>query len=192
MERVQIFCGSSSGLDQIFTSQVENMAEYLVERKIGVVYGGAAVGLMGILANKVLELGGEVIGVIPEFLQAKEIAHNGLSNLIIVESLQDRKIKMEEISDGTIALPGGFGTLDELFEMLTLAQLGIHKNPIGLLNINGFYDDLSNLLLKMTQSGLLKDVNRKMLLVGESVEDLIQKMENYLPPTEDKWIHNSK
>lgn len=192
MERVQIFCGSSSGLDQIFTSQVENLAEYLVERKIGVVYGGAAVGLMGILANKVLELGGEVIGVIPEFLQAKEIAHNGLSNLIIVESLQDRKIKMEEISDGTIALPGGFGTLDELFEMLTLAQLGIHKNPIGLLNINGFYDDLSNLLLKMTQSGLLKDVNRKMLLVGESVEDLIQKMENYLPPTEDKWIHNSK
>ncbi len=192
MRSIQVFCGSSTGLEECFQNETIKLGKYLAMNNIVLVYGGANVGLMSVLADAALNAGGRVVGVIPSFLQAKEIAHNGLSELILVDSLQERKSKMDEISDGVIALPGGFGTMDELFEMLTWAQLGLHKKPIGILNINGYYDGLCDQLQKMTESGLLKEVNRQMLLVGNSVEDLIFKMENYVAPNVDKWIHHHK
>lgn len=135
-----------------------------------------------------LNEGGKVIGVLPDFLRSKEIAHTGLTELILVESMHERKTKMNDLCDGVIALPGGFGTLDELFEMITWAQLGLHKKPIAILNINGFYDSLIELLQTMTDKGLLKEANQKMLLVSDDIEDLLDKMKNYIPPTVGKWI----
>src|SRR5687768_1380717 len=137
MKSVAIFCGSSSGSDSIYYSQAAMLGKILAHRKIQIVYGGAKVGLMGAVADGALKEGGKVIGVLPNFLKSKEIAHTGLTDLILVESMHERKLKMHELSDGIIALPGGFGTLEELFEMLTWSQLGLHKKPIGLLNING-------------------------------------------------------
>ncbi|KRD61999.1 LOG family protein YvdD, partial [Flavobacterium sp. Root935] len=160
----------------------------LAEQNIELVYGGANVGLMGAVADGTLNAGGKVIGVLPNFLRSKEIAHQGLTELILVESMHERKTKMNELCDGVIALPGGFGTLEELFEMLTWAQLGLHKKPIAILNINGFYDSLLELLQTMTEKGLLKEVNQKMLLVSEDIEDLLNQMKNYTPPTVGKWI----
>jgi uncharacterized protein (TIGR00730 family) len=143
---------------------------------------------MGAVADGALNAGGKVIGVLPNFLRSKEIAHLGLTELILVESMHERKTKMNDLCDGVIALPGGFGTLEELFEMLTWAQLGLHKKPIAILNVNGFYDSLIALLQTMTEKGLLKDVNREMLLVSNNIDDLLEKMRNYIPPTVGKWI----
>lgn len=190
MKSISVFCGSSTGLDEKFISETVKLGKYLAKNDILLVYGGSNVGLMSILADSTLNEGGKVTGVIPSFLVSKEIAHKGLTDMLIVEDLQERKAKMDELSDGVIALPGGFGTLDELFEMLTWAQLGLHKKPVGILNINGYYDDLCNLLKKMTEKGLLKEVNRQMLLVADTVEELIFKMENYVAPNVDKWIHH--
>jgi hypothetical protein len=136
----------------------------------------------------VLENGGEVIGVIPGFLQGKEIAHENLTDLILTESMHDRKMKMHELSDGAIALPGGFGTLDELFELLTWGQLGLHSKPVGILNVNGFYDDLISQSQKMVSDGFLKQSNQEMLLVDSNIDALIEKMKNYEPPATPKWI----
>lgn len=190
MKSISVFCGSSTGLDEKFISETVKLGKYLAKNDILLVYGGSNVGLMSILADSTLNEGGKVTGVIPSFLVSKEIAHKGLTAMLIVEDLQERKAKMDELSDGVIALPGGFGTLDELFEMLTWAQLGLHKKPVGILNINGYYDDLCNLLTKMTEKGLLKEVNKQMLLVADTVEELIFKMENYVAPNVDKWIHH--
>ena len=190
MKSISVFCGSSTGIDEKFISETVKLGKYLAKNDILLVYGGSNVGLMSILADSTLNEGGKVTGVIPSFLVSKEIAHKGLTDMLIVEDLQERKAKMDELSDGVIALPGGFGTLDELFEMLTWAQLGLHKKPVGILNINGYYDDLCNLLKKMTEKGLLKEVNRQMLLVADTVEELIFKMENYVAPNVDKWIHH--
>lgn len=190
MKRIQVFCGSSKGIDSVFRPQVERFAEVLVKEKIGVVYGGAEVGLMGILADKVLELGGEVIGVIPEFLQAKEIAHKNLTQLILVKDLQERKTKMEEISDGTIALPGGYGTLDELFEVLTWAQLGFHAKPTALLNIDGYYDNLILFLDNMVKMEFLKIENRALIICENTPEAVIESMNSYVAPKVSKWIHS--
>lgn len=192
MRSISVFCGSSTGNDNKFIDETIKLGEYLAQKNILLVYGGSNVGLMAILADSALAAGGKVTGVIPAFLESKEIAHKGLTEIHIVQSLQERKTLMDELSDGVIALPGGFGTLDELFEMLTWAQLGLHKKPIGILNINGYYDDLFKLLLKMTDNGLLKEVNRQMLLFGNSVEELIFKMENYVAPNVEKWIDRHK
>jgi len=190
MKRITVFCGSSSGTDESFTSQATLLGETLAHKDIELVYGGAKVGLMGAVANGVLSKGGTVIGVLPNFLRSKEIAHPNLSQLIMVDSMHERKTKMNDLSDGVIALPGGFGTLDELFEMLTWAQLGLHQKPIGVLNCNGFYDALLALLQNMVEKGFLKAVNFQMLLVSNSIEDLLSKMENYVAPTVGKWIEN--
>jgi len=188
MKRITVFCASSFGTEKIYEEQAILVGKTLAEQNIEVVYGGANVGLMGAVADGALNAGGKVIGVLPNFLRSKEIAHLGLTELILVESMHERKTKMNDLCDGVIALPGGFGTLEELFEMLTWAQLGLHKKPIAILNVNGFYDSLIELLQTMTEKGLLKDVNREMLLVSDNIDDLLEKMRNYVPPTVGKWI----
>ncbi|MFN8672296.1 MAG: TIGR00730 family Rossman fold protein [Candidatus Sericytochromatia bacterium] len=192
MKKVVVFCGSSSGTNKIYEDQAILLGQELAKRNIDLVYGGASVGLMGAVANGVLEQGGKVIGVLPKFLEAKEIAHNHLTELILVDSMHERKAKMNELSDGIIALPGGFGTLEELFEMLTWAQLGLHQKPIAILDINNFYTSLSNFIQNMVDNGFLKEINQKMLLVSNDISDLLNKMENYEPPLLDKWITKEK
>ncbi|MFB0909373.1 MAG: TIGR00730 family Rossman fold protein [Flavobacterium sp.] len=188
MKRITVFCGSSAGIDSTFMSQATILGQTLAKHKIELVYGGANVGLMGAVADGVLNRGGTVIGVIPDFLRSKEIAHNGLTELIVVDSMHERKTKMNDLCDGVITLPGGFGTLEEFFEMLTWAQLGLHKKPIAVLNSNGFYDALIVLLDTMVKKGFLKEVNYKMLLVSDDIEDLLNQMKNYVAPTVGKWI----
>lgn len=178
MKKITVFCGSSFGSEEIYKEQAELLGKTLAKQNIGLVYGGANVGLMGAVADGALSENGTVIGVLPNFLRSKEIAHKGLTELILVESMHERKTKMSDLCDGVIALPGGFGTLEELFEMLTWAQLGLHKKPIGILNINGFYDALIELLKVMVEKGLLKDANKEMLLVSNNIEDLLEKMKN--------------
>ena len=188
MKSVTVFCGSSSGSEEIYKSQAITLGKVLAQRNIQIVYGGAKIGLMGAVADGALAAGGKVVGVLPHFLRSKEIAHEGLTDLVMVESMHERKTKMHELSDGIIALPGGFGTLEELFEMLTWAQLGLHRKPIGLLNINGFYDHLSKLLHTMVEKGFLKEINHNMLLIGSNTNDLLEKMNRYTAPVVGKWI----
>ncbi|WGQ10974.1 TIGR00730 family Rossman fold protein [Pedobacter gandavensis] len=188
MKRITVFCGSSFGTEQEFETQAYLLGRTLAARNIGLVYGGANVGLMGTVADGAIENKGTVIGVLPRFLQNKEIAHHGLTELILVETMHERKTKMNELSDGVIALPGGFGTLEELFEMLTWAQLGLHKKPIAILNINGFYDELLALVETMVKKGFLKPVNQQMLLISDHIDDLLHKMTNYEAPAVGKWI----
>ncbi|WP_119792182.1 LOG family protein [Flavobacterium anhuiense] len=192
MKRITVFCASSFGTEKIYEEQAIALGRTLAEQNIELVYGGANVGLMGAVADGALHAGGKVIGVLPNFLRSKEIAHLGLTELILVESMHERKTKMNDLCDGVIALPGGFGTLEELFEMLTWAQLGLHKKPIAILNVNGFYDALITLLQTMTEKGLLKEVNREMLLVSDNIDDLLDQMKNYVAPTVGKWIDKKK
>lgn len=189
MKRISVFCGSSLGGDDIFKLQATLLGKTLAKQNIELVYGGAKVGLMGAVADGALSEGGKVIGVLPKFLGSKEIAHEGLTQLIFVDSMHERKTKMNELSDGVIALPGGFGTLEEFFEMLTWAQLGLHQKPTGVLNVDGFYDSLIAQVQTMTDKGLLKEVNQKMLLVSNNIEDLLNKMRNYIAPVVGKWIN---
>jgi uncharacterized protein (TIGR00730 family) len=190
MKRITVFCGSSSGTEEIYTSQAILLGQTLAKRNIELVYGGANVGLMGAVADGVLNAGGKAIGVLPNFLRSKEIAHKQLTELILVDTMHERKTRMNDLCDGVIALPGGFGTLDELFEMLTWGQLGLHKKPIAILNIDGYYDALIVFVQTMTDKGLLKEVNQQMLLVSDTIDDLLDKMENYVAPTVGKWIDN--
>lgn len=192
MNRITVFCGSSCGTEEIYKEQATLLGQTLAKQNIELVYGGANVGLMGAVADGVLNAGGKAIGVLPNFLRSKEIAHLGLTELIVVESMHERKTKMNDLCDGVIALPGGFGTLEELFEMLTWAQLGLHKKPIAILNINGFYDSLIELTQTMVEKGLLKDINQKMLLVSDNIDALLDLMKNYIPPTVGKWIDKDK
>lgn len=186
MERVTVFCESSFETDDIYRTQSILLGRTLAENNLELVYGGANVGLMGAVA--VLNNVGKVIGVLPSFLKTKEIVHEYLTELIVVETMHERKTKMNELCDGVIALPGGFGTLEEFFEMLTWAQLGLHKKPIGILNIDGFYDSLNFLIQTMVEKGFLKEVNQKMLLVSDNIDELLDKMRNYVAPTVGKWI----
>ena len=164
------------------------LGKRLADENIALVYGGAKIGLMGAVADAVLKGGGKVTGVLPSFLRAKEIAHDGLTELIIVSSMHERKMKMNELCDGVIALPGGFGTLEELFEMLTWAQLGLHQKPIGLLNTNGFYNSLIEFINSMATKGFVKDINLQMLIISDDIDDLLDKMKRYKAPIVGKWI----
>jgi uncharacterized protein (TIGR00730 family) len=192
MHSVTVFCGSSPGNDNVYTREASLLGKTLAERRIRLIYGGAKVGLMGTVADAALNAGGEVVGVLPRFLRSKEIAHEGLTKLIMVESMHERKTTMHELSNGVIALPGGFGTLEELFEMLTWGQLGLHKNPIGLLNVNGYYDSLNIFVQNMVDNGFLKPVNQRMLLSSNDVSELLQAMNNYDAPAVGKWITEDK
>jgi len=165
------------------------MGQALAHRNIQIIYGAGKVGLMGVLAEAALRAGGEVIGVIPFFLRKKEVCHEGLSKLYVVDSMHERKIKMAQLSEAAIVLPGGYGTLDEVFEILTLAQLGQGQHPVGILNINGFYDALITQLDHMRAEGFLKPAHRDLLIVADTVPSLLDKLERYeAPPREGKWI----
>lgn len=188
MKSIVVFCGSSMGTEEIYREQAHLLGKALAAHHIGLVYGGSKTGLMGAVADGAIAARGTVTGILPRFLSGKEIAHEGLTHMFLVDTMHERKAMMHEQSDGIITLPGGFGTLEEFFEMLTWAQLGLHKKPIGILNINGFYDDLLVLIQKMVDKGFLKEINQQMLLVSSSIEALLQMMKNYQAPEVPKWI----
>ena len=188
MKKITVFCGSSMGNKIIFKNRTVELGKAMVQRKIDLVYGGAKIGIMGTIADAVLQAGGKVTGVLPRFLQAKELAHEKLTELVLVDSMHERKTRMNDLCDGVIGLPGGFGTLEELFEMLTWAQLGLHKKPIGLLNVGGFYDPLITMIQSMVDLGFLKEINRDMLLVDDNIERLLDSMLEYQAPEVVKWL----
>lgn len=188
MKSICVFCGSSAGSNPEYIVAGRALGETLANRQITLVYGGAAVGIMGAVANGVLESGGQVIGVIPGFLSKKEIRHEGLTQLFIVDSMHERKQKMAELAEGFIALPGGFGTLEEFCEILTWAQLGLVRYPVGILNINGYFDHLLALFDHMVSQELLKIQNRELVLHDDSIQGLLKKMSDYQPKEVPKWI----
>lgn len=188
MKRVCVFCGSSTGSKSIYAETAQNLGKLLAQNNIGLVYGGGRVGLMGILADSALAASGEVIGVIPKGLFEREVAHTGLTELRFVDSMHQRKAMMEELADGFIALPGGFGTCEEFCEMVTWAQLGIHNKPCGILNVDGFYDSYLSFLDNAVKEGFLRMEHRKLILEDEHSFDLLEKMRDYRPPSLSKWI----
>ncbi|RZS92617.1 TIGR00730 family Rossman fold protein [Aquimarina brevivitae] len=192
LKRICVFCGSSEGNDPQITADAIQLGATLANQEITLVYGAAKIGVMGQVAQQALDHGGKVIGIIPEFLKVKEVVHLGLTELITTTNMHQRKLKMQELSDGFITLPGGFGTLEELFEIITWAQLGLHQKPIGLLNSNGFYDDLIEMLQKMVEKGFLKEENLQLLLVENDVEILIQRMKDYEPTPVPKWLKKNR
>lgn len=182
MNRIVVFCGSSLGFNPIYKEAAIELGNYFVKNNIGLVYGGGKIGMMGVLADTILAQNGEVIGVIPKLLEKEEVIHADVEEMIVCKNMSERKVIMSKLVDGYLTLPGGFGTLDELFEALTLGQLHIEQKPVGLLNINGFFDAILVQLDKMVAEGYLKKTNRNMLLVGTSVNEIMQKMNNYKAP----------
>ena len=187
MKRICVYCGSAVGASSVYVQMAEKLAIELVKRNIELVYGGAQVGVMGSIANSVLAAGGSVIGVLPVGLFRTEVPHDGLTQLIEVSSLHERKAKMAEISDAFIALPGGLGTLEELFEILTWAQLGLHKNPVGILNVNGFYDKMLDYLDHAVAEKFIRLQHREMIVVDADIESMFEKFSQYEPPIGQKW-----
>ena len=182
LKKIVVFCGSSLGFNPIYKKAAVTLGNYFVENKISLVYGGGKIGMMGVLADTILGQNGEVIGVIPKLLEKEEVVHAGVEEMIVCKKMSDRKVIMSKLVDGYITLPGGFGTLDELFEALTLGQLQIEQKPIGILNINGFFDAVLLQLDKMVEEGYLKLAGRNLLLVANSVKELMQKMDAYKAP----------
>jgi uncharacterized protein (TIGR00730 family) len=189
MRRICVFMGSNPGERNEYAALAREMGEELADRKLGLVYGGASVGLMAAVADALLERGGEVVGVIPRQLVDKEIAHTGLTEQHVVGSMHERKLLMAEKSDAFAALPGGFGTMDEIFEMLTWSQLGFHEKPCGLVNAMGYYDMLRSQLEHMVAEGFLKAEFRDMLLSAKTPGELLDQFATYEPPRTGKWIH---
>lgn len=189
MKKNTVYCGANAGNEIVFEEQAFLLGKTLAQQQIGLVFGGGKVGLMGIVANGAIQHGGEVIGVIPHFLCTKEIAHDGVTEMISVDTMHQRKTILYELSDAMIALPGGFGTMEELFEMLTWAQLGLHHKPIALLNTNGFYDALLAFIQTMVDTQFLKKEYQQMLLHSDNIDDLLEKIRNYEAPKVTKWIN---
>lgn len=189
MKKVAVFCGSSIGFNEIYRDEAIKLGNHFIENNIGLVYGGGKIGMMGILADTILEKNGEVIGVIPGLLRHEEVAHTKITQMIVTKTMSKRKIKISKLVDGYIALPGGFGTLDEIFEALTLGQLGIETKPVGILNTNGFFNHLIKQLDVMVTEGYLKQSNKEMLIISESVPDLIAQMFSYKAPEMTKVIN---
>jgi len=187
MKSITVFCGSSLGSDIEYKHEARLLGQTLAEQNCTVVYGGAKIGLMGALADGTLEANGKVIGIIPTFLRKKEVVHEGLTELIEVETMHERKHQMSELADGFIALPGGFGTLEELFEILTWAQLYRHQKPIGILNTDGYYNELLRFIDKMIDKKFLRPVNLELMIVCSSVSELLSKMNDYVPPKLPHW-----
>jgi uncharacterized protein (TIGR00730 family) len=188
MKWVCVFCGSSKGLRPAYKEAARKMGEALAQRGIGLVYGGGNVGLMGVVADAALTAGGEVIGVIPEVLVAKEIAHTSLTELRVVHSMHERKALMAELSDAFIALPGGVGTLEEFCEVLTWAQLGLHQKPCGLLNIEGYYDCLTAFFDRAVAEEFIRPQHRSLVLEEQEPQRLLDSLAKYKPVQIDKWI----
>lgn len=187
IKRIAVYCGSSIGDEEIYKTQALALVQAMHKRGYGLVYGGGNVGLMGIIADEMLRLGGEVIGVIPKRLMDKEVGHTGLTQQIIVDSMHERKAKMFELCDACIALPGGIGTMEELFEAFTWSQLGFHYKPCGVLNVNGFYQPLNDLLQHMVNHNFLKQDFKNMLLFNDDVNVLLNDIETFEFPQMLKW-----
>ena len=191
MRRVCVFTGSSSGARAEYRAAAGELGRLLAERGIGVVYGGARVGLMGVVADAALAAGGEVVGVIPEALVAKEVAHTGLSDLRVVGSMHERKALMSDLSDAFVALPGGWGTLEEFFEVLTWAQLGLHRKPCGLLNTLGYFDGLLAFLSHTIDEGFVRSQNAALIAVAPTPGELLERLRSPPPPPVEKWLDRS-
>lgn len=181
MKSICVFCGSRLGKSSSHTEAARQFAKVMTNRGLSLIYGGSSVGLMGTLANEVLLGGGKVTGVLPQKLKDKELAHTKLSEMIVVETLHERKQKKFELSDGFVALPGGLGTFEEFFEVLTWQQFGSHKKPCGILNVDGFFDPLLEMLERVCAEGYLSESHRNMILVSTQPEDLVKQMLEYSP-----------
>ncbi len=188
IQRLCVFCGSSFGKKAVYLQSAEELGTYLADHNIGLVYGGGNVGLMGAMADAALAAGGEVIGVIPEHLMAREVGHRGLTKLHIVQSMHERKALMADLSDAFLALPGGFGTFDEFCEVLTWSQLGLHQKPCGLLNVKGYYTPLLEMFDHAVAEGFLRPENRAIVLAGETIPELLDAMRAWRPVNVEKWL----
>jgi len=193
MKRIVVFFGSSLGVNPIYKNAAITLGNYLVKEGIELVYGGGKIGMMGVLSDTILSKNGKVIGVIPKLLEKEEVVHSGIEEMIVCKKMSERKVIMSKLVDGYLTLPGGFGTLDELFEALTLNQLHIEQKPVGLLNINGFFDSILLQIDKMISEGYIKPENKKLLIVDDNVEGIMQKMMQYQAPEKlsiiDKVVH---
>jgi len=187
MKRICVFCGSNAGARSEYAEAARALATVLAERKLGIVYGGGNVGLMGVLADAALARGGEVIGVIPQKLVDKEVAHRGVTELLVVETMHERKALMNDLSDAFLALPGGFGTLDEFFEVLTWAQLGFHGKPCALLNVAGYYDGMLAMLDHAVTERFLRPAHRELVIADTDPLRLLQRLSAFVPAPKGKW-----
>ena len=190
MKSISVFCGANFNGDPVLLKAIEDLADVFVQKDISLVFGGGRVGIMGLIADAMLVRGGRAIGVIPQFLMDKEVGHTGLTELIITENMHQRKQKMADISDGIITMPGGFGTMEEFFEVLTWLQLGLHNNPIGLLNVGGFYDPLLLQMDRMVDQKFLKPINHELVLSHDNPGSLVALMENYNSIPDDVWFRD--
>ncbi len=188
MKDICVYCGSSPGRLEVYAEGARALAQALVARNLGLVYGGASIGLMGLIADSVLSLGGHAVGVIPHALAQKEVAHRGLTELHITHSMHERKTLMAELSDGFVAMPGGIGTFEEIFEVWTWAQLGIHAKPCGLLNVSGYFDALTTFLDHATQEQFLKPPHRSLLVVESDPDALLDRFASYQAPGIQNWL----
>ncbi len=184
MNKLCVFCGSSPGTNNIYQRDAMKLGKLLADNHIELVYGGGSIGIMGVLADTVKEFGGKVTGVIPQFLYDKEVGHDGLDNLIIVETMHERKMKMAQLAEGFLALPGGIGTLEEIFEIFTWTQLRLMKNPVAFLNINGYFDLLFQFLAHTEKEGFIRNHTSQLLIKIESVDEVIEKMRSYEAPND--------
>ena len=189
MEKIVVFFGSSIGFNPIYKKVAVDLGNYFVKNNITLVYGGGKIGMMGAMAETMVQQNGNVIGVIPDLLRHEEVIHSSVTDMKVTKTMSERKVIMSQLVDGYITLPGGFGTLDELFEALTLQQLHIEQKPVGLLNVNGFFDATLQQLDKMVEEGFLKPNNRKLLLVDDTIEGLMQQMNNYSAPEKSHVIN---
>ena len=188
MKAICVYCGSSPGRLDVYASAARALGQAMVERDLGLVYGGASIGLMGLIADTVMQLGGRAVGVIPKGLARKEVVHRHLTELHVTQSMHERKTLMAELSDGFIAMPGGIGTFEEIFEIWTWAQLGIHAKPCGLLNVAGYYDALTNFLDHAAAEQFLKPDQRSLLMVEQEPQALLDRFASYQPPSVRKWL----
>ena len=192
MKKICVFCGSSAGNNSTFEHYAKKMAKAIINNNYSLVYGGGSVGLMGIIADEVLNQGGEVVGVIPGFLADLEVDHKGLTEMILVDSMHERKKLMSELSDAFIAMPGGFGTLEEVAEILTWAQLGLVRKPIGLLNVDDYWSNLVSMLDHMVETKFLKPENRELLQIESEPQSLLIAMEEFVPTITEKWLNKDQ
>jgi hypothetical protein len=187
-----VYCGSSMGLSEIYATGARELAAEMVRRDVALVYGGGRVGLMGVIADEVMRLGGRATGVIPQALMKREVGHHGLTELHVVKDMHERKAMMAELSDGFIAMPGGFGTLEELFEVTTWSQLGLHAKPIGLLNIDGFWDGLVAFRDHMVQQGFVRSEHAALLMPAPNAAALLDAFDSYEPKHQVKWLERGE
>lgn len=188
MKSIAVFCGSKEGASTLYVEAAKQLGELFAKKNITLIYGGGSVGVMGAIAKAVMEEGGSVIGVIPTFLEEKEKSAQQITELIVVESMHERKAKMSDLADGFIVLPGGPGTMEEFFEIFTWAQLGLHNKPIGILNVNHYYDPLVTLFDHMTNENFMHETFRSMVLVEEDPLPLLEQFEKYDPPEVDQYL----